>query len=281
LRRRPAGGQTTIAGTPDAPETTFNAPDPDRPRLSHGRPADLPAAPNPKEMLATPVDLRQMVAVSDVRRDDTQTFHYEWADPADAARVQGLLEQTAQGLLVKAAGTTPAKGSSTDPTSQKRDVGHPAATSKSARGKRSGAAAQPKLPDLEDVSFHAFALTYGGGATLVLTAHTAGDDTGTEAATRRDVAVIALEDIYGKVQVLWSSITDAAHLDETPRMRLVDAVDVEGKGRADLLFEARTAQDRRFVLLRVGSGEAERVFATDPMAMHGAGKSGPGESANP
>jgi hypothetical protein len=93
--------------------------------------------------------------------------------------------------------------------------------------------------------------------------------------------VIALEDIYGKVQVLWNSITDAAHLDETPRMRLVDAVDVEGKGRADLLFEARTAQDRRFVLLRVGSGEAERVFATDPMAMHGAGKSGPAERQSP
>ena len=43
-------------------------------------------------------------------------------------------------------------------------------------------------------------LTYGSGPTLVLTAR--------EASGTRSIAVIALQDIYGKIQVLWHSITD-------------------------------------------------------------------------
>lgn len=283
LRHRPAGGETQIAPAPGAPETTINAPDPDRPRLSHGRPADLPTA--PKELLATSAGVQQMVAVSDVRKDSVQTFHYEWGDPADAARVQDLLERAAEQLLAKAGGAKDGRSGSTELTSpsrdQARDVGHPARAKNTRRS--NGTAARQAAPELEEVHFHAFALTNGGGATLVLTAYTAGDEAAPGKGMRRDIAVIALEDIYGKVQVLWSSITDAEHLDEMPRMRLVDAVDAEGKGRADLLFEARSAQDRRFVLLRVGGVDAERVFATDPLAVSGAGKSGPvaPENQNP
>jgi hypothetical protein len=113
---------------------------------------------------------------------------------------------------------------------------------------------------LTDVHFNAFALTYGSGATLVLTAH--------EASGTRSIALIALQDIYGKIQVLWHSITDDTHLDVTPRMKLVDAVDPRGDGRANLLFEQRNDTDRRFVLYAVGAAKAEQVFATDPLPLH-------------
>jgi hypothetical protein len=39
------------------------------------------------------------------------------------------------------------------------------------------------------------------------------------------VTLIAQPDLYGNVAVLVKNVTDAAHLDDTPRMRLVDAVD--------------------------------------------------------
>jgi hypothetical protein len=110
------------------------------------------------------------------------------------------------------------------------------------------------------VHFSAFALTYGSGATLVLTAR--------EAAGTRSVAVIALQDIYGKIQVLWHSTTDDTHLDITPRMKLIDAVDPRGDGRANLLFEERNDTDRRFVLYAVGASDAQQVFATDPLPLH-------------
>ncbi len=108
--------------------------------------------------------------------------------------------------------------------------------------------------------FSAFALTYGSGATLVLTAH--------EAAGTRSIAMIALQDIYGKIQVLWHSITDDTRLDVTPRMKLIDAVDPRGDGRANLLFEERNDTDRRFVLYVVGASDAQQVFATDPLPLH-------------
>jgi hypothetical protein len=120
-------------------------------------------------------------------------------------------------------------------------------------------AAAAKSP-LNDVRFGAYALTYGSGATLVLTAR--------EMGSTRSIAVIALQDIYGKVQVLWHSITDDEHLDVTPRVTLVDAVDPRGDGRANLLFEQRNTTDRRFVLYAVGANIAQQVFATDPLPLH-------------
>ncbi len=79
---------------------------------------------------------------------------------------------------------------------------------------------------------------------------------------RKFVTLIAQPDLYGGVLVLFKSVTDSAHLDETPRMRLVDAVDAMGDNRGELLFELRGAGERRFGLYRVLRGSAEQMFAT-------------------
>jgi hypothetical protein len=62
--------------------------------------------------------------------------------------------------------------------------------------------------------------------------------------------------------VLFKSVTDAAHLDDTPRMRLVDAVDAMGDNRGELLFELRGQTQRQFALYRVLRGSAEKLFVT-------------------
>jgi hypothetical protein len=58
------------------------------------------------------------------------------------------------------------------------------------------------------------------------------------------------------------SVTDAAHLDRTPRMRLVDAVDAEASNRASLLFELRAQNSRQFALYRVIGARADQTFLT-------------------
>ena len=68
------------------------------------------------------------------------------------------------------------------------------------------------------------------------------------------------------VLVLYKYITDAAHLDEKPRMRLIDAVDAMGDNRGELLFELRGSTQRQFGLFRVLRGSAEELFATGPVA---------------
>ncbi len=200
----------------------------------------------------------QTVAVSDSGSVGTQSFAYDWGSPQDAANAQNELEAQAVQLLAQ---TTPAASANTAATQTEtahHTTSHKPVPHKTAQRKKVKPLEQAS--PLTDVRFNAFALTYGSGATLVLTAH--------EASGTRSIAVIALQDIYGKIQVLWHSITDDTHLDVTPRMKLVDAVDPRGDGRANLLFEQRNDTDRRFVFYVVGAAKAEQVFATDPLPLH-------------
>ena len=266
LRRRPDDSASPTQQAASTMETPSAAPDPDRPKLSHGKPAELKDAPTPLEI--TPVAMGQTVAVSDADSVSALSFAYGWGSPADAAAAQKELEAQAVQLLAaagSASGSALASASSTRNTVTHRTAAGnrtTAGTHKRTAHKAATAAASP----LTDVRFSAFALTYGGGATLVLTAN--------EAATTRSIALIGLQDIYGKVQVLWHSVTDDTHLDVTPRTTLVDAVDPRGDGRANLLFEQRNATDRRFVLYAVGATTAEPVFATDPLPLHPVAQTG-------
>jgi hypothetical protein len=253
LRRRPEDSAPTQQQTAAAPESPSKATDPDRPHLTHGKPEDLKNEPKPLEL--TPVAMGQTVAVSDANNVGTQSFAFEWSSPEDAANARKELEAEAVKLLAAAA---PAPSSGVTTTKKAAVTTHHATARKTAQRRKAKPLETPS--PLTDVQFNAFALTYGSGATLVLTAR--------EAASTRSIAVIALQDIYGKIQVLWHSITDDTHLDVTPRMKLVDAVDPRGDGRANLLFEQRNDTDRRFALYAVGATEAEQVFATDPLPLH-------------
>ena len=102
-------------------------------------------------------------------------------------------------------------------------------------------------------------MAYDAGATLVLSAHT--DGTG---ANEKFVTLIAQPDLYGGVAVLFKNVTDAASLDLTPRMRLIDAVDAEADNRGELLFELRGASQRQFALYRVLRGDSSRIFLSAP-----------------
>jgi hypothetical protein len=270
LRRRPDDDNPAPQQQAALParESPSKAPDADRPRLSHGKPADLKDEPKPLEV--TPVAMGQTVAVSDAGNIGKQSFAYEWSSPADAANAQKELQaQAVQLLAAKPSTDSPTNATSTakkataattqPATAHKSSAGTTTTRKTAARKTTQRAKAQPLEP-LTDVHFSAFALTSGSGATLVLTAH--------EANGTRSIAMIALQDIYGKIDVLWHSVTDDTHLDVTPRMRLIDAVDPRGDGRANLLFEERNDTDRRFVLYAVGASDAQQVFATDPLPLH-------------
>ena len=97
---------------------------------------------------------------------------------------------------------------------------------------------------------------------MVLSAHT--DGTG---AQQKFVTLVAQPDLYGNVVVLLKNVTDAAHLDETPRFRLVDAVDALADNRGELLFELRGATERQFALYRVLRGQVDKLFTSGPGAI--------------
>jgi hypothetical protein len=211
--------------------------DPDRPRLKRGK-SNTDALNVVPSLMGLPPDMHQAVAVSDAKNRPDHVWSYTWANPEDEAKMKLALEDIARNALGLNPPTEPAPATKPTP-------------------KRVTPPAPPPPAPLVDEQFRVFKLAYGSGATLVLSAHSGGP-----LAQEKFVTLIAQPDLYGNVLVLLKSVTDGAHLDETPRMRLVDAVDAMADNRGELLFELRGATQRQFALYRVLRGQAEKLFVS-------------------
>jgi hypothetical protein len=214
--------------------------DPDRPHLFRGKAAgyDAPVLPN---VIGLPADMKQVVAVSDARNQPVHPWNYTWANPSDADKMKAAMEDIARNALGLNPLPAPAK----------------AASKSSAAHKAVKPAPPPEPAPLVDEQFRVFELAYGAGATMVLSAHTDPAN-----GPVKFVTLVGQPDLYGSVAILVKNLTDAGHLDETPRMRLVDAVDAMADNRGELLFELRGATQRQFALYRVLRGEATRIFVS-------------------
>jgi hypothetical protein len=214
-----------------------DASDPDRPRLKRGK-SDANGLSVTPSLMGIPQDLQQAVAVSDARTRPEHPWAYAWSNPDDEAKMKSTLEDIARNAL------------GLDPPP-------PPAPKKTTARKTAKPAPPPPPAPLEGEQFRVFELAYGSGATMVLQAHTSGP-----LAQERFVTLVAQPDLYGNPLVLLKSVTDGSRLDETPRMRLVDAVDAMADNRGELLFELRGATQRQFALYRVLRGQAEKLFVS-------------------
>jgi hypothetical protein len=187
--------------------------------------------------------MHQEVAVSDRTDRPEHVWDYTWANPDDEAKMKAAMEDLARTALGLNPPPAPAK---------------PAHKTTSTAHKPARPTQPPQPAPLLDEQFRVFELAYGSGATMVLSAHTSG--TG---ALEKFVTLVAQPDLYGNVAVLIKNVTDAAHLDDMPRMRLVDAVDALADNRGDLLFELRGSTQRQFALYRVLRGDATRIFLSN------------------
>lgn len=210
--------------------------DPDRPRLSYTTPESQEKLARPDALFGLPADMKQVAGISDSNPVSTQSFAYSWANSEDSSAMQASLEAVAEQAVAPPA---------------------PAAVKPAAHTTRHKPAPPPPPPALSDVEFRAFNLTFGGGATIVLTGHTT-------TTPEKYVTIIAQPDFYGKAQILLKQVSTDDDLDVTPRMRLIDAVDTEGNNRGDLLFELRGQTYRQFAIYRVAGGQATQVFITQP-----------------
>jgi len=225
-------------------EDVASAGDPNRPHLSYGKFAGY-GTPVVPTLFGLPQDMQQTVAVSDAIDHPAHPWNYIWPNPGDEDKMQSAMEDAARTAL----GLNPPPAPKQSPrTAATHRATKPAAPT-------TGLAPAPLL----DEKFRVFELAYGSGATMVISAHTA--DVG---ANEKFVTLIAQPDLYGGVNVLLKNVTDTAHLDDIPRMRLVDAVEAEKDNRGELLFELRGTTERQFALYRVLRGDATRIFLGGP-----------------
>jgi len=272
--------------------------DPDRPTLHHGSSGSGSATDMPK-LMGIPRDMHQMVAVSDAKDRDPHPFARPWEDDKERAAVLSKMQNFARAKLTEygivpgmtppsaIAGTSPAPASASasagkepeaptlkrgipasakTPSPEPSAPASPATTKGPAAASKAGTAAtKSRRPTsagapqvvLADEELKGYLLSYGGAPTYVYMAHTV--ETGS---VMRYVTVIAQADAMGELKLAMASATDAAHLERTPWMRLVDAVDVEASNRASLLFEMRGQTSRQFALYRVIATKPEQIFQT-------------------
>lgn len=248
----PGASASTSDSDPDRPtfhrradasaETPKNQPpvDPDRPLLEYKQPAEQEKLDKAEALSGLPKEMNQIAGVSDSRSSaDTPSWQFSWANAEDEAKMKTALEEIAQKAM---APPTTAPAPASKPVSAHRRTHQPP---------------PPPLPMLTDEEFKAYSLSFGGGATMVLTARSAGEP-------EKYVTIIAAPDFYGNPKVLLQQVTSDASLDVSPRYRLIDAVDTQGSGRADLLFELRGSTYRQFAIYRIAEGTATEAFVTQP-----------------
>jgi hypothetical protein len=231
--------------------------DPNRPMLHRGKPTSAMTEEDLPKLSGLPVDqdLHQMVAVSDAADRPPHDFVRAWEGESEHQAILGKLQTAARAQLAAyeaANGAAPPA----PPAVSAPDTRRPGSKARRSTVKEAPPAAPP-VEELKDEQLTGYTLSYGGQPTYVYYAHTDG-----LGGSLRYVTLVAQVDAQGEPQIAIKNVTDATHLDRTPRMRLVDAVDAEASNRASLLFELRAQHSRQFALYRVIGARADQIFVT-------------------
>jgi len=124
------------------------------------------------------------------------------------------------------------------------------------------AAAKQAQPVFENIQFHAFDVWVNNQPVIILTAeaHLPAAPGATVTPESYSVALVARTDIYGNLRKLYSGVTDKFHLDVTPQLELIDAVDADGDGRGELLFRETTDAGSGYVIYRATADKLWKMF---------------------
>lgn len=258
LRQRPAKS-STAQNVPavTAMPTAAGPIDPDRPHLSYGKPAEQEHT-DLTQLKIGAQHLQQMAAVSDAVEREPHPYAYSWNSPDQ----QTAMQQKLQAMALKILDQTPLS----QPTSTARK-----STASARQAGRRTHTSPASVPELTNVVFKAFALTYENNPTFVYSAEATAPDTtdagGNTTPIKRYITLIVQPDIYDDPHLVMQSVTDDQHLDAHPRMKLVDAIDANADNRAELLFELDGQSQRQFALYLVTQGAARQLFVTGPLPM--------------
>ena len=220
--------------------------------------------------VAPPLDA--IVAVSDAKDRPAHDFSYHFSSTTERAAALDTLQGMARAVLANpalasdapesaakaAAPSTPAQKSPAHSTTAAHASTAVHSTAASRARARAAASAPPAPPALADEQMNAYQLYFSAPVTYIYTARMPSTATTAD----RFVTVIAQTDAEGKLQPAMRSVTDAAHLDRTPRYRLIDAVDADGSNRASLLMELRAQHTRQFALYRLLGNKPDQIFVS-------------------
>jgi hypothetical protein len=140
-------------------------------------------------------------------------------------------------------------------------------TPKPARPAAAHRTTKTEEPILESVQMIAYDLWNSNQPIIVFTAqaHMPAAPAGTahsetDAGMQYSISLVAYPDIYNNLHKLYSGVTDKFHLDVTPRLELIDAVDVDGDGRGELLFRQTSDAGTGWIVYRATGDKLWKMF---------------------
>ena len=152
-------------------------------------------------------------------------------------------------------------------------AGQPASTngktSQPAHSSSQRAKAPAVQPIFEEVQLRVFDLGNVNEAELVLTAKARMPQPSHQKQPANPelqymITIVARQDVNGDLHKALANITDTQHLDAIPRLELIDAVDVDGDGRGELLFREVSEAGNAFVIYRVIGDRLYPLFQGTP-----------------
>jgi len=190
-------------------------------------------------------------AISDAGGPDPRPYTYDVKPAEEASYRNKMLALAATQLRTEASPATKVAL----PASTKTSAGRPAGKS---------AAKLPK-PAFDDVSLRIFDLSNSNEPVLLLSARTHPAASATESFEEpKEITLIARTNLEGELKKLFFSQTDSQHLDVSPRMELIDAVDADGDGRGELLFRRTSNDGSAYAIYRVSSDHLWPLFEGTP-----------------
>jgi hypothetical protein len=261
--------------------------DPNRPRLRRGQPPDanarrdvytkFEALPNPVTASVSsdagksdgskgkdPTALAQVTtfpAISDEGGPDPRPYVYD-VKPAEEAIYRNKMLDLAAAQFHAHSGAAKAATPASTKSSASKTTATKSTTTKTA-GK---SAAKLAKPDFDNVTLHIFDLSNSNQPVLVLsaTARPAASGSSEDVAEPKEIILIARTNLEGDLKKLFFSQTDSRHLDETPRMELIDAVDADGDGRGELLFRRTFENGSAYSIYRVTADRLWPLYEGTP-----------------
>jgi len=249
----------------NVPASDSGATEGNRPTLRRGRPVEplpddvvpgyskpgaAPSAASPANPGKTPEPAADkgpveiVPAISDATGPPPRSFAFEWLKDEEEERRAQMVTLAKQ--QVRAYVEARAKARIT-PTPK------PAGPQSAKRAP----AAKGKDPILENVQMKAFDVWTTNQPVLVFSAdaHMPPPPAGTPYAAadsdiQYSVLLVAYPDIYNNLHSVYVGVTDRYHLDLTPRLELIDAVDADGDGRGELLFREVADSGSGWVIYR-------------------------------
>lgn len=206
--------------------------------------------PESPEAAASAGTLQLVPAISDGGGPDPRSYKFFWKTGEEEERRNQMLDLAAGQVQAYANALV-----------KNRILANPPPTAKTT-SKSHKPPAKPAQPVLENVLFRTFDVWVTNQPVMILTAEAhfppaLGADKPPE---QYSITLVARTDIYGNLRKLYSGVTDKLHLDVTPRLELIDAVDADGDGRGELLFRETTDAGNGYVIYRATADKLWKMF---------------------